>query len=41
MKCNRCGEPKTKRRAGDWVCRNCDNLNFSFRRVCNRCSKAK
>ena len=24
-------------RAGDWVCLMCNNLNFSFRNVCNRC----
>lgn len=24
-------------RAGDWVCIACNNLNFSFRKVCNRC----
>ena len=21
----------------DWVCINCNNLNFSFRKMCNRC----
>lgn len=21
----------------DWVCLNCSNLNYSFRKVCNRC----
>lgn len=25
-------EPQT-----DWVCTNCNNLNFSFRQKCNRC----
>ena len=24
-------------RAGDWVCFSCNNLNFSFRNICNRC----
>ena len=24
-------------RVGDWVCLNCNNLNFSFRDFCNRC----
>ena len=24
-------------RAGDWVCLLCNNLNFSFRNLCNRC----
>lgn len=24
-------------RVGDWVCLNCNNLNFSFRNMCNRC----
>lgn len=24
-------------RIGDWVCLNCNNLNFSFRDICNRC----
>ena len=24
-------------RVGDWFCLNCNNLNFSFRDVCNRC----
>ena len=24
-------------RVGDWVCLNCNNLNFSFRNICNRC----
>ena len=29
-------KPLTER-IGDWVCCNCKNLNFSFRKVCNRC----
>ena len=24
-------------RVGDWVCLECNNLNFGFRDVCNRC----
>ena len=24
-------------RVGDWLCLNCNNLNFSFRDNCNRC----
>ena len=22
---------------GDWFCSKCDNLNFAFRTICNRC----
>ena len=28
-------------RAGDWTCSQCNNLNFSFRNVCNRCGIPK
>ena len=28
-------------RVGDWVCLSCDNLNFSFRDVCNRCDRLR
>ena len=28
-------------RVGDWVCAFCKNLNFSFRKQCNRCLKLK
>lgn len=28
-------------RAGDWVCYQCKNLNFSFRVTCNRCDISK
>ena len=28
-------------RDGDWVCSKCNNLNFSFRNKCNRCSLPK
>ena len=24
-------------RNGDWICSNCQNLNFAFRIICNRC----
>ena len=34
-------ESKTKKkliiRKGDWKCMNCYNLNFSFRKYCNKC----
>lgn len=26
-----------QQREGDWICLNCHNLNFSFRKKCNRC----
>ena len=29
------------KRKGDWKCPNCNNLNFSFRVVCNRCQIQK
>lgn len=32
--------PLTERQ-GDWVCLNCKNLNFAFRKECNRCLQAK
>ena len=28
-------------KAGDWICFNCHNLNFSFRTNCNRCHITK
>lgn len=28
-------------REGDWICHKCNNLNFSFRNVCNRCGISK
>lgn len=28
-------------REGDWTCFNCKNLNFSFRKKCNRCKVLK
>ena len=30
-----------KERKGDWTCQLCSNLNFSFRKVCNRCKTPK
>ena len=32
---------KVIERIGDWICINCDNLNFSFRTICNRCQLSK
>ena len=32
-------KPKKERKA-DWVCGGCGNLNYSFRKVCNRCQVA-
>ena len=28
-------------REGDWICAKCNNLNFSFRNICNRCHLSK
>ena len=28
-------------RVGDWYCNYCNNLNFSFRKACNRCRLPK
>lgn len=28
-------------REGDWICKSCKNLNFSFRKMCNRCGAQK
>lgn len=28
-------------REGDWICSKCNNLNFSFRDICNRCKISK
>ena len=28
-------------RKGDWKCKNCFNINFVFRKNCNRCSMPK
>ena len=30
-----------KERKGDWFCQLCSNLNFSFRKKCNRCNTLK
>jgi len=30
-----------KGRNGDWICLNCQNLNFAFRLICNRCHYSK
>jgi len=30
-----------KVRYGDWICPNCENLNFAFRNNCNRCGLSK
>ena len=30
-----------RERPGDWVCFNCQNLNFTFRTTCNRCNLSK
>ena len=30
-----------KERPGDWICYNCQNLNFNFRTFCNRCNLPK
>lgn len=39
------GKKKTKKtfveRDGDWTCFYCKNLNFSFRKKCNRCKASK
>ena len=26
---------------GDWICFNCKNINFAFRKICNRCQLSK
>lgn len=26
---------------GDWFCSKCNNLNFAFRTICNRCHNQK
>ena len=32
---------KTHIKKGDWTCKNCGNLNYSFRIICNRCKIPK
>ena len=34
-------KPKEVIREGDWICSDCQNLNFSFRSNCNKCSCEK
>ena len=35
-------EPQVKKeRKADWVCAKCNNLNYSFRKACNRCQMNK
>jgi len=34
-------ENTSKNRKGDWTCQYCFNLNFSFRKLCNRCNALK
>jgi len=34
-------KPMPLTRPGDWICKNCKNLNFVFRKVCNRCNNTK
>ena len=34
---NKIHKTTTQTREGDWICLNCNNLNFSFRKKCNRC----
>ena len=40
---NEDNKPKKKlvTRPGDWYCKYCFNLNFSFRNTCNRCRLSK
>ena len=32
---------KSKRSNGEWICKFCHNLNYSFRKLCNRCNALK
>ena len=45
LKDNQNEEDKPKKkfmpRPGDWYCKYCNNLNFSFRNSCNRCRLSK
>eukprot|EP00825_Cyclidium_porcatum_P043992 TRINITY_DN6353_c0_g1_i1.p3 TRINITY_DN6353_c0_g1~~TRINITY_DN6353_c0_g1_i1.p3 ORF type:complete len:111 (+),score=31.44 TRINITY_DN6353_c0_g1_i1:1-333(+) len=34
-------QKQPKQRKQDWICKNCKNLNYSFRVVCNRCQLSK
>lgn len=40
---NRTSKIKSKQeiREGDWICFNCQNVNFAFRQECNKCSNIK
>jgi len=42
---NNNNENKTQKqfseREGDWICFNCKNVNFAFRKLCNRCQLSK
>ena len=33
------GNSNNELRIGDWICLFCNNLNFAFRKICNRCLK--
>ena len=35
--CSKTASSSLQAREGDWICLNCNNLNFSFRKKCNRC----
>lgn len=35
------GKKHFTERPGDWICYNCQNLNFTFRTSCNRCNLPK
>ena len=32
---------KKKRDKNDWICPLCDNLNYAFRKICNKCKSSK
>ena len=32
---------KKKREKNDWICPLCNNLNFAFRKICNKCKNSK
>lgn len=32
---------KNKPKPGDWFCTKCNNMNFAFRTICNRCHMQK
>ena len=38
---NKLGKKNFKERKGDWICSNCNNLNFAFRIQCNICKRLK